>query len=151
LNNIEESIKAYVGQANIMQLGTSENDQPWICTLHFYSDADLNFYWCSTTDRRHSKELAHNSKAACYVLVHENTPEEDYVIGISVEGKAELVHGGEVAAAVKGYVEKLGKDEATLQSILSGKKPFYRLKAEQIVLFNNKDFPENPRQVIRLN
>ena len=92
MNNIEESIKAYVGQANIMQLGTSENDQPWICTLHFYSDADLNFYWCSTTDRRHSKELAHNSKAACY-----------------------------------------------------------RLKAEQIVLFNNKDFPENPRQVIRLN
>lgn len=151
MNNIEESIKAYVSQANIMQLGTSENDQPWICTLHFYSDADLNFYWCSTTDRRHSKELAHNSKAACYVLVHENTPEEDYVIGVSVEGHAELVHGGNVAAAAKGYVEKLGKDEATLQSILSGEQPFYRLKAEQVVLFNNKDFPENPRQVLRLN
>lgn len=146
----EQMIRDYIPKVNIMQLATSVNDQPWLCTVHFFSDEELNFYWCSTIDRRHSKEIAGNSRVACYVLVHENTPHENYVIGISVEGTAVLVDPQHAKAAIEGYVSKLGKDKATLRDLMNGTKPLYRLTPTSIVMFNNKDFPENSRQEWRL-
>jgi uncharacterized protein YhbP (UPF0306 family) len=142
---VEEIVRTSIAKANIMQLGTTAGNQPWICTVHFYADEDLNFYWCSDVTRRHSKELENNSKAAAYFLVHENTPDEDYVIGISVEGTAELLKENPEAAC-KGYCQKLGKPDETLRALLSSQKAMYKLTPKNFVLFNNKDFPDNTRQ-----
>lgn len=143
--SVEEIIREALRSAKTVQLGTSAGDQPWICTVHFYADEGLNLYWTSTVDRRHSKEIAKNPKAAAYLLVHENTPEEDYVIGISVEGTAQLFKPQNEMAA-KGYVRKHGKDSAAVEAFVSGEKPFYKLTPSKIVLFDNKHFPDNTRQ-----
>lgn len=150
MKTVKELVEYYVPKSNIMQLATSSDDQPWLCTVHYYSDEALNFYWCSTTERRHSKEIADNGKTASYILVHENTTKEDYVIGLSFEGIAELVEPQEAEKAIEGYVSKLGKDDATKADLLSGTKPFYRFTPTTVVMFNNKDFPENPRQELKL-
>lgn len=57
-----------------MQLATAVNDQPYLCTVHYYSDDNLNFYWSSKPFRRHSGEIEQNPKVSTYVLIHENTP-----------------------------------------------------------------------------
>ena len=85
----EELIKQYVPSKNIMQLATSVNDKPWQCTVHYFSDKDLNFYWISTKERRHSQDIEQNSSVSGYVLIHENTAQEKYIIGLSFEGTAE--------------------------------------------------------------
>jgi uncharacterized protein YhbP (UPF0306 family) len=144
----EKLIRQYVDQIKIMQLATSANDQPWACTIHYYSDKDLNFYWVSTLARKHSKDIAQNPKVAAAILVHENTPEERYVIGISLEGKAELI-GEQVDEQIgQDYIQKLGRDASLLSDIASGKNPhkFYRLKPTKIILFDSKNFHDNPRQ-----
>lgn len=135
-----------------MQLATSVNDQPYACTVHYYSDEDLNFYWVSNVERKHSQDLAQNPKVAATIMVHENTPEAKYVIGISIQGTAELIESGISDDIVQGYVHKHGQD-SNMEDIVSGINPhkFYRLKPTSIVLFDTKDFPDSPRQEITLN
>lgn len=146
----EELTRQYLEQAKVMQLATSTNDQPWACTVHYYSDSELNLYWISTTERQHSQQIAQNPKVAAAILVHLNTPDERYVIGISLEGTAELIgqHIDELIG--QGYIQKLGREPALLTDIASGKNPhkFYRLKPSKIVLFDSKNFPDNLRQEV---
>lgn len=146
----QELARQYLDQVNIMQLATSVNGQPWACTVHYYTDEDLNFYWVSTLAREHSHHIAQNPQVAAAVLVHENTPEEPYVIGISVAGTAEFI-GEEIDEQIgAGYVKKHRKDAGFLSDIASGKNPhkFYRLKPSRIILFDNKNFPEDPRKEV---
>jgi uncharacterized protein YhbP (UPF0306 family) len=145
----EDFIRQYLEQIKIMQLATSINDQPWACTVHYYSDKDLNLYWISTLEREHSKAIAQNPKVAAAILVHENTSEERYIQGISIEGEAELI-GEQITLDIgKNYVEKIGRPPSLLVDIASGKNPhkFYRLKPSKIILFDTKNFPTDPRQV----
>jgi uncharacterized protein YhbP (UPF0306 family) len=143
--------KEYVKQFNVMQLATAEDNDPWICTVHFYADDELNFYWVSSTDRHHSRHIAKNPLASATFVVHENTPEEGYVISVTASGKAEVVT--DVADEIrKAYIAKLHKpanllpdsdDSANLQK-------FYRLKPDSIIVFDTKNFPKNPRQEFSL-
>jgi uncharacterized protein YhbP (UPF0306 family) len=148
----EELTRQYLEQAKVMQLATSANDQPWACTIHYYSDADRNLYWISTTERKHSQHIAQNPKVAAAILVHLNTPEERYIIGISLQGTAELI-GEQLPTQIgQGYIQKLGRDPSLLSDIASGKNPhkFYCLKPSKIVLFDSKNFRDNPRQELAL-
>lgn len=130
-----------------MQLATSVDGQPWACTVHYYSDENLNLYWVSRSDRKHSQDIKQNNKVAVAVMVHENTPDEDYVIGMSIEGAAEIIEQDAPEEIVQGYVSKHGKDP-DMTDIANGRSPhkFYVLKPLKIVLFDNKNFPENPRK-----
>ena len=85
-------------------------------------------------------------------MVHEDSPSENYVIGVSVEGTAEPISIKEYESVARKYVSKLGKDANSIDEIISGKKPsqFYCLKPSKIVLFDNKNFPDDPRQELEL-
>lgn len=144
----EDLIRQYLPQANLMQLATSVNDQPWVATVHYYSDQDLNIYWISREDRQHSKHIASNPKVAAAILVHENTIEEKYVIGISVEGTAELL-GSDVSSEIgQAFIAKHNRTPAPMEDIVSGQSPhkFYRMKPSKLVLFDSKNFSGDPRQ-----
>lgn len=145
---VEDLIRQYINQAKVMQLATTVDNQPWVCHLHFYADEALNLYWISTEVRRHSLEIATNPKVAVTILVHENTEQENYVIGLSITGKAELLGDDIDKKIAESYVKKTARAASLVEDIKSGKNPhkFYRIKPSKIVLFDSKDFPENPRQ-----
>lgn len=148
----EELVRQYLRAVKIMQLATSINDQPWICTLHYCSDKDLNLYWISTLVRKHSKDIEQNPKVAATILVHENTPKEQYSMAISIEGTAELI-GEKVNQEIgQSYIQKLGKEQSLLTDIANGKNlhKFYHLTPSKIVLFDNKNFPDDPRREVLL-
>lgn len=139
--------KEYLKKIKIMQLATAENNQPWVCTVHFYADNDLNLWWSSRTDRKHSKQLDGNPKASATVMVHENTDEEDYVIAVTATGEAGLVKN--VPEEVKqAYIMKLNRPAHLTPP--NNMQEFYRLKPESIVVFDTKNFPKDPRQEFKL-
>lgn len=146
----KELIKQYINQPIIMQLATSQDNQPWVCTVHFYADEDLNFYWVSRTDRRHSKEIAANPKVSATIVVHENTATEDWVISITAEGVAELLETSIVQKIGQDFINKTSKDPTMLEKVMTPDNPdkFYRLKPSRVVLFDSKNFPTNPRQEV---
>jgi uncharacterized protein YhbP (UPF0306 family) len=148
--DVKQLVKGYLDQTHTLQLATSENDQPWVCTLHFYADDGLNIYWISTEARHHSQQIKNNHNAAATILVHENTPQEDYVIGITMAGQAEYI-GERVEDHIgQAFLEKHRKDPGLLTDISNGKNPhkFYRLTPSKIILFDTKNFPDNPRTEI---
>lgn len=144
----EELVQQYLPKFNTMQLATSVNNQPWVCTVHYYTDEDLNFYWISDKNRRHSKEIQDNPQVTSYILVHEDTPDEKYVIGMSIIGRAEVINNPD-SQIVDGYLKKFAGNKAKfVENALSAEKPdkFCRLKPTKIVLFDTKNLPGNPRQ-----
>lgn len=150
--DLKKLISNHLEKPRVMQLATSVNNQPWMCNVHFYADENFNFYWISTIARRHSQEIEQNKNVAVAILIHEDTPDEQYVIGISAEGNAELIDEEEAKRIGNNYIEKLDKVPALLDDILAGKNPhqFYRMKPSNIVLFDTKNFPDNPRQEMKL-
>ncbi len=144
---VEEKIRKYLPTKNVMQLATARDNQPWACNVHYFSDENLNLYWISTTDRRHSLEITDNPKVAAVVKIHENTPEENYVIGIAVEGVAELMPEFDEQIAIA-YGEKLIKGDTFVEDIRTGKKPFkfYKLTPTNFVLFDTQNAGDDPRQ-----
>ncbi len=57
----------------LMQLATVQDGQPWIANVFFVVDAQLNFYWLSYPNRRHSRELAINPKAAIAIAIKQTS------------------------------------------------------------------------------
>lgn len=143
---IEELVKGYLPKFNIMQLATSADNQPWVCTVHYYTDENLNFYWISDENRRHSKEIHSNPQVTSYVLVHEDSSSEQYVIGMSIIGRAEAVQDPD-QQIVDGYLKKLNKTRF-VDNALSSEHPdkFYKLTPSKIILFDTKNLSGNPRQ-----
>ena len=150
--NPKDLIKQYLGQRNVMQLATSVNDQPYVCNVHFYADDQLNLYWISTEARRHSQELAQNPKVSAAILIHENTPAENYVIGLTIIGTVEFLGKTVDSEIAAGYINKLQKEPSLIEEIASGQNPhrFYRLTPSSFVLFDSKNFPQDPRQEVPL-
>lgn len=70
----KDLIKEHLAKTNLMQLATSVGDQPWACTVHYYSDENFNLYWMSTPDRNHSQQIEQNPNTAVAIMVHEDSP-----------------------------------------------------------------------------
>lgn len=146
-----ELIRQHLSSGRIMQLATTDGTTPWACNIHYYADDDLNIYWISTETREHSKHIALNQNVAGVLMVHEDTPEEPYVIGVSIAGEAKLMP--EIVDEIgRAYTEKTGKSPEFFAQLTSGDNPhrFYRLKPSKFVLFDTKNFPQEPRQEVSL-
>ena len=88
----EQFIRDYLAQVVHMSLATSANNQPWVCEVHFAYDDDLNLYWRSKSNRRHSQEIAANPHVAGNIIRQhglKNSP-----VGVYFEGTAELLPAG---------------------------------------------------------
>lgn len=149
--NLEDYIKV-ISTERVLQLATSRNNKPWLCTVHFYNDEQGNIYWVSTKERRHSKELIDNKNVVATVVIHEDNPSENYVISVTIEGLVETITEKQrVSKIINDYTQKLGKDGTLIQQILDPKDPFnlYILESKSIWIFDNKNFPNDPKQKLR--
>jgi uncharacterized protein YhbP (UPF0306 family) len=147
---LKELITNYLSTKHVMQLATVRDGQPWCCNVHFLADENANLYWLSTQERRHSQEIRDDPRVAVAIAVQ--TDEEKPgapVVGIQVEGDAELINDpDEIKRIMRKYTDHHGRDETFFQDITSGNNPhkLYRLKPRLYVLFDKKEFPDDPRR-----
>lgn len=73
--------------ARTMQLATVQDGRPWVATVYFVVNDELNVYWLSWPERRHSRELAVHEQVAAAIVLKSDPP----VVGVQVEGVAEQV------------------------------------------------------------
>lgn len=152
MTDARQLVKKYLKEKNIMQLATSADGKAWSCNLHFYADDDMNLYWISLEAREHSQMINENPVVSAAVLVHEGNQSERYIIGLSISGRAELVHHSLDKSVKEAFFAKHGTPPAVRSDIMSGQDEhkFYRLTPDRIVLFDTLNFKEEPRQEIVL-
>ena len=145
----EVLIREYItnAQTRMMQLATTSNGQPWICTVYYAVDDNLDIYWISMPSRRHSQEIAKNSKVAV-AFAYNQQPPLPYVRGVQVEGEATLLSGDEAKHGADLYAKQLNSDAKWIAAVLDGSDPhrIYRMKPTSFVLFDSQNFPDNSRQ-----
>ena len=148
---LRQLIKDYLGEANMLQVVTAKDNQPWAATVYFAYDANLNLYWISKPDRRHSIEIRENPKVAgVVVLPHVHG---DKVRGLQLEGVAEEMESEGIDEGLKVYSERFWLPEERLKAILADTDGHrvYIIRPTLFVLFDEKNFPDNPRQEYNLS
>ena len=148
---LRKLIENYLKEAKLMQLATCANNQPWVCHVWFAADKDLNIYWFSSTTRRHSKEVAENSKVGA-AIVFPHTP-KDPPRGLQLQGIAEQVTSKkEITKAILLFAGRIftRRQIADFMKLRDHPHSFYKIKPNLYVLFDAVNFPENSRQEFNL-
>jgi uncharacterized protein YhbP (UPF0306 family) len=148
---LRKLIEDYLKEAKLMQLATCIDNQPWVCSVWFATDEDLNIYWFSSITRKHSNEVIKNNKVAG-VIVLPQTP-EDPPRGLQFQGIAEILEDQkDIDKAISIYKDRIFPEEKINEFIEHKEKPhrFYRIKPTQFVLFDVVNYPDQSRQEFNL-
>lgn len=135
-----------IASSKIMQVATLSGTQPWICTVYFVLHEGC-FYWLSFPERRHSKELARNEKAAIAIALKHDKP----VIGVQAEGDVSVVGNiDDIETVLSAYVEKYGQGRQFVERFKTGENQhiLYRFTPRTVMLFDELNNSENPYQEI---
>ena len=133
--DLEKIVREYIDKTIHMSLGTSRDNKPWVCEVHFAYDENLNIYWRSSTSRRHSQEIADNPRVAGNI-VKQHAPGE-VPGGLYFEGTAELLGPGEVHNKAYQAIDarfQLGPDILAQAQQPDGPQ-FYKVTVETFYLF----------------
>ena len=137
--NIEQKIREYLPDIIHMSLATSADNKPWICEVHYAYDDELNFYFFSKEERRHSKEIAANPVVAGNIVTQHMLNQK--IRGVYFEGTAELLEDvTEDHIAYKVYNKRFNADRSVLDEATTetGHK-FYKITVDHFYLVDNRE------------
>ena len=141
MNNetVEKTIREYLTRVIHMSLATCVDNKPWVCEVHFVYDDQLNIYWRSKEDRRHSQEIAQNPRVAGNIV--EQHGMTDKPRGVYFEGVAQKLEHVEVGDGVyERFAERFGLGEEIVEDAnKDGGHMFYRVNVTNIYLFDARD------------
>lgn len=140
-------LKDYLTSARLVQIATASDGRPWVCTVYFVVDNELNLYWLSYPARRHSQEIEQNSQVAAAVVVKADQP----VVGVQLEGRVSVVSEGEVVKEVMGhYIRKYDAGKDFYNHFIHGtnKHHLYKCTPNKVYLFDEVNFPEGERSEV---
>jgi uncharacterized protein YhbP (UPF0306 family) len=146
-------ISEYLKKAKLMQIATVKNDKPWVASVWYVVDNELNLYFMSKDSRRHSLEIKNNPNVAGAIVIPHKTL-GDKTRGLQFEGTCKEVKG---TAALKTFTlfiktyPMITKFVSSTKELLKSPHRFYKVTPNQIVLFDELNFPDNPRQELNLS
>lgn len=139
-NELSKVVKSHLCKGRLVQLATLNGDQPWVCSVYFVSDDELNVYWLSLPTRRHSIEIEKNNKVATTMAIKIDQP----IIGLGAEGVVDIVTDEQIVEKVMPkYIEKYdnGKDFFERFKAGANEHVMYRFKPTKFVLVDEVNFP----------
>jgi hypothetical protein len=103
--------RAIIDASRYLTLGTADPDgHPWTTPVYFAPGSDREFYWTSTTDARHSRNLAERPQVS--VVVFDSTVAPYHGRAVYAVGVARDLSGGDLDRALAAY-PRPGGDDAT--------------------------------------
>ena len=130
VKDIKELIKEVLEKGYLMSLGTVDDGGVWVSDVIYIFDDNLNIYWMSDPNVRHSKAVLKNSKIAGNITL--NGPKENN-LGIQFEGIAEKIEGKRYDLAIKHFTKRKKPKPKENEDILQGDS-WYILKPKKIEL-----------------
>lgn len=134
--DIKQLIKDILDKGYLMSLATIDAGGIWVSDLIYIHDEDLNIYWMSDYDVRHSQAIVKNNNVAGTITV---SGQGENNSGIQFNGVAEKIEGNRHDLALK-HCTKRGKPAPReTDDVLQGDS-WYILKPKKIELICEKLF-----------
>jgi uncharacterized protein YhbP (UPF0306 family) len=144
---VKDLITDYISVHYMMQLATVNDNQPWCSTVYYVSDDKLNLYWLSLPTRRHSQEREINDTVASAIPI--NFVNGEKVVGIQIEGSAKKLESNDSKRSIiEEYAKQFNRTTQWVNDFCNNKTDhrLYKLTPRLIVLFDEVNFPKQPRQ-----
>jgi nitroimidazol reductase NimA-like FMN-containing flavoprotein (pyridoxamine 5'-phosphate oxidase superfamily) len=104
-------VRALIERTQYLVLATTDGHEPWVAPLECMVDDDLNFYFFSTSDARHSRDIEANGHVAAVMFDTEQpayTPSVTANLnGVQMECSARKLDASEYNEAVLGAIDAL--------------------------------------------
>lgn len=134
--DIKQLIKDVLDKGYLMSLATTDDDGVWVADVIYIHDDDLNIYWMSDPDVRHSQAIIVNNRVAGTITI--SGAGEDN-LGVQFEGVAEKIEGNRHDLALKYYAKRKKPAPKESHDVLGGDS-WYMLKPKKIELICEKLF-----------
>lgn len=136
-------IQDYLIKTHMLHLATYHDNQPWSATVYFASDIDLNLYWLSSVDSRHSQNISKNSKVSGTIVLPHTYG--DKIRGLQLQGTVRKLEETEAEQGINVFKTKFWVVSQPGQS-----QACYQLKPNLFVLNDEVNFPGNSRQELKI-
>lgn len=153
-NDERALLHEYVRSGSVVQIATcSVTGEPWMAHCWYASDERLNLIFMSRASRKHSEHIMKNPRVSAGILAVPLEGLGQKVRGVILEGNAELVSERDVEAAYKIYkarwpqVAGMVTPEALRDP--AGENRLWKVLPRTYVLFDEQNFPSNPRRELR--
>ncbi len=98
-------IRELVNRNRYLTLATASDSSPWIATLEYISDIDLNLYYFSPEDATHSRQLLENEDV-CVSIFDAVQPQYEPAPAIRIAGLQLIAKAQKLNAPYAALVEK---------------------------------------------
>jgi hypothetical protein len=112
--DLRAEIRRLLEDYNTLALATSGDGVPWVASVFYVSDGDLNLYFVSDHRTRHAREMAANPRVA--LAINADPDNWNDVRGLQVEGQTARVEGMERAKALALYLGKFTSVKALFET-----------------------------------
>jgi len=125
---LRERILEVYQRGYLMSLGTQDAGGVWVSDVIYIWDQELNLYWMSDPDARHSRAIRESGAGAATITVSvPYTPD----LGVQIAGTARELRGRRYDLAVKHFAKRKKAKPSKLPDVLQGDK-WYQLTPTRI-------------------
>lgn len=140
----KSKIKEVLEKGFLVSLATSDEAGVWVADLIYVNDDNLNIYWMSDPDVRHSQALTKNNQVSGSITVtcYGEKPE----LGIQFSGIAEKVEGSRYDLVMKHFEKRQKSVPNEDEDVLQGDS-WYMLKPSKIDLIDVENYGFNKQRI----
>ncbi|MBI4257190.1 hypothetical protein HY626_04005 [Candidatus Uhrbacteria bacterium] len=143
---LRQITKTVLERGFLMSLGIVDEQDPWVADVIYIFDEDLNLYWMSTTERRHSRAIDGGyDRVAAAIAVTQGSDQPDE--GLQISGVAKRVDDPSVEL-LKQWMKKKGKDYTPDMGAVLEEHVWYQLIPDHIELIYQEKFGYNRQKVL---
>jgi len=139
----KQLIKEVLDKGYLMSLATLDDNGVWVSDVIYIYDDDLNIYWMSDPQVRHSQAILKNNKVAGTIT---SSSQGESEMGIQFSGIAKKIDGPRYDLAKKHYAKRLKPEPQESADVLQGDS-WYILRPKKIELINKKLFGFNKKKL----
>ena len=137
--DVRGRIKEVLGQTHLMSLAVCDENGPWVADVVFIYDDDLNIYWMSDKNARHSQAIKKDNKVAGSITYSTKSKVPNF--GIQFEGAAEQLEGIQFMLLIKHLAKRSypAPDISQATKLMDG-DVWYKLTPKKIGLIDEENF-----------
>lgn len=134
--SLKRLLEEVLNKGYLMSLATLDDGGVWVADVIYIHDDNLNIFWMSDSETRHSQALLKNLKVAGTITV---SRQGENNLGMQFEAVAEKIDGPRFDLATKHYLKRKKPAPKETDDVLEGDS-WYVLKPTKIELINEKLF-----------